>query len=241
MHTFNLRHLFHLLRFQIILTGLAALFPLCSQAQFQNMADHDDKPYYFGITLGYNNANFKLFHSPKFLQSDSVAVVEPYGGKGFNMGLLGNLRLNRRFDLRFNPNLIFAEKNLKYVLKPDSSTQIKYIESVLLSFPLQVKFKSDRIGNFRVYTLAGLKMDYDLSANSHSRQQDDLVKLKRTDFGYEAGFGFEFYFPNFIFSPEIKLSNGFGNIYIPNKSNAYSNVIGKLISRMIVISIHLEG
>lgn len=241
MHPFKFRHLFGLFRYALILAGIATFLPLAGRAQMINMADHDDKPYYFGITLGYNEAYFKLFHSPEFIGNDSVMVVEPLKGKGFNMGLLGNLRLNRRFDLRFNPNLIFAEKNLKYVLKPDSSTQIKYIESVLLSFPLQVKFKSDRIGNFRVYTLAGLKIDYDLASNSRARQQDDVVKLKRSDFGYEAGFGFEFYFPNFIFSPEIKLSNGFGNIHVQNNSNAYSNTIGELLSRMIVISIHLEG
>ncbi|MGH2642426.1 MAG: PorT family protein, partial [Chitinophagaceae bacterium] len=60
-------------------------------------------------------------------------------------------------------------------------------------------------------------------------------------FGYEAGFGFEFYLPYFIFSPEIKISNGARNIFIRQPGNIYSDRIGEILSRMIVISIHLEG
>ncbi|MBO9730387.1 MAG: PorT family protein [Chitinophaga sp.] len=207
-----------------------------------NMIEHDAKPYYFGITLAANQSYFKLEHSPAFLASDSTMVAEPLKTMGFNLGLLANARLTEHFDLRFNPQLIFASKNLYYRdTYPKQQDTEKKIESILLSFPIQIKFKSDRIGNMRVYTIAGLKYDYDLASNARLRRADDLVKIRKGDYGYEVGAGFEFYFESFIFSPEFKISNGFGNVLVKDPNLRYSNVIEKLQSRMIVFSIHLEG
>jgi len=207
-----------------------------------NMLDHDAKPYYFGITLAANQSYFKLEHSPAFLATDSIMIAEPMKTMGFNLGLLANARLTEHFDLRFNPQLVFASKNLYYRdTYPKPQDTEKKIESILLSFPVQIKFKSDRIGNMRVYTIGGLKYDYDLSSNARLRRADDLVKIRKGDYGYELGAGFEFYFESFIFSPEFKISNGFGNVHVKDPNLRYSNVVDKLQSRMIVFSIHLEG
>ncbi|TWI90880.1 outer membrane protein with beta-barrel domain [Chitinophaga japonensis] len=245
MQNAHIRHMFNLLRYALILSLFIFLWKpatVCAQ-QIINMEEHDAKPYYFGITLAANQSNFRLYQAPVFLQEDSIMVVEPLKTMGFNLGLLANARLSRYFDLRFNPQLVFASKNLYYrenYPKPDTDTE-KKIESILLSFPLQIKFKSDRIGNMRVYTIAGLKYDYDLAANARARRDDDLVKVKTTDYGYEVGAGFEFYFQSFIFSPEFKISNGIGNVHVKDPNLRHSNVIEKLHSRMIVFSIHLEG
>jgi len=40
-------------------------------------ADHDDKPYYFGATLGYANSFLAVTRSKKFITDDSVLVAEP--------------------------------------------------------------------------------------------------------------------------------------------------------------------
>ncbi|WP_225859961.1 MULTISPECIES: porin family protein [Chitinophaga] len=205
------------------------------------MEEHDIKPYYFGITLAVNQSNFKLYHDQIFLKQDSIMVAEPLKTIGFNLGLLANLRLNHRFDLRFNPQLVFASKNLYYRENYPQRETEKKIESILLMFPLQIKFKSDRIGNMRVYTIAGMKFDYDLASNARNRRAEDLVKVSRNDYGYEIGAGFEFYFPSFIFSPEFKISNGIGNVHVKDPNLRYSNVVDQLKSRMIVFSIHLEG
>jgi len=231
----------HLLRYPLICLLLWQSVPAMAQT-YLNMEEHDAKPYYFGITLAANQSYFKMYHSTAFLADDSIMVAEPLKTMGFNLGLLANARLNARFDLRFNPQLIFASKNLYYrETYPKPQDTDKKIESILLSFPLQIKFKSDRIGNMRVYTIAGLKFDYDLASNARARRAEDLVKISKTDYGYEVGAGFEFYFPSFIFSPEIKISNGLGNVHVRDKHLRYSNVIDQMHSRMIVFSIHLEG
>lgn len=226
---------------------VSATIPL--QAQIDrvemNLFDHDSKPYYFGITLGANLARFQTSLHPRFLQYDSVEVAEPLNSGGLTLGLSATARLSDRFQLRFNPQLMFIERNIFYKLKqPDinGATSIKKtVESVIMSFPLQVKFQSDRIGNFRVYTLAGIKGDIDMASNARAKRAEELVKIEKNDFGPEFGIGFNFFFESFIFSPEIKISNGLRNIHARDENLKFSNVFDRIQSRMIVFSIHLEG
>ncbi|MEJ0104037.1 MAG: outer membrane beta-barrel protein [Bacteroidota bacterium] len=221
------------------------LFSHISDAQVLNLEDHDNKPYYFGITLGVNLARFQTELHPRFLQYDTVLVAEPGNAGGFAMGLSATARLSNRFELRFNPQLMFTERHLTYKLKypdPELGTNItKNIESVIISFPVQVKFNSDRIGNFRVYMLGGIKGDVDLASNARARKAEELVKINKYDYGFEAGLGFNFYFPSFIFSPEIKISNGLSNLHSRDESLKYSSALDRVLSRMIIFSIHLEG
>jgi hypothetical protein len=210
--------------------------------------EHDQKSYYFGISLGINKAKFQTHLSPYFLQQDSIMVAEAVNSGGFALGLLATVRLNERFELRFNPMLMFTERNLEYKLNtthpPDLDfgyNVVKKVESVITTFPFHLKFRSDRIGNFRVYLLGGGKFDIDLASNAKARRADDMVRIQRFDYGIEAGMGFNFYFPSFILSPEIKFSNGLGNLHDRNEALKYSRVLEGIQSRMIMFTIHLEG
>lgn len=219
---------------------------LPAQAQrLLHLEDHDNKPYYFGITLSGNLARFNIDHHPSFLEQDSILVAEPVNSGGFALGLLATTRLSHRFETRFNPMLMFAERSLLYKMQDagnDLGTPVtQKVESVIVSFPLQLKFRSDRIGNFRVYMLGGGKLDFDLASNARARKAEDLIKIQKLDYGVEAGLGFNFYFPSFIFSPELKISNGLGNIHSRDAGLKYSSVLDRMQSRMIVFSIHLEG
>jgi len=209
------------------------------------MEDHDAKPYYFGITLATSKTKFHTEPHPYFLDQDSVLVAEPLTSGGFALGLLATARLSNRFEGRFNPLLMFTERNIFYKLKypdMDLGTDVtKRVESVIVTFPVHLKFNSDRIGNFRVYMLGGGKLDFDLASNAQARKADDLIKIQKLDYGVEAGLGFNFYFPSFILSPEVKFSNGLGNIHSRDESLKYSSVLDKIQSRMIVFAIHLEG
>ena len=82
MHTVNIRNLFDLFGRKIAILGLLLLLTNLAEAQKfsgkgnYNFFDFQQKPYYFGITLGYNNSSFTPFRSKDFLQSDSIRVVE---------------------------------------------------------------------------------------------------------------------------------------------------------------------
>ena len=207
--------------------------------------EHDLKPYYFGITLSTNLARFQTSLHSTFLQQDSILVAEPANAGGFALGLAATARLSNRFEMRFNPQLAFMDRTISYKMKyPEYELGYdisKKVESVIVTLPLQFKFNSDRIGNFRVYMLGGGKLDYDLASNARARKAEDLVKIEKMDYGVEAGVGFNFYFKSFIFSPEIKLSNGLKNVHSRDELLKYSNVLDKIQSRMVVFSIHLEG
>lgn len=230
----------------VVLTGCLLLQSMAG-AQYveQNQPDHDAKPYYFGITIGINLARFQTNLHPRFMQLDSVMVAEPTNAGGLALGLLATTRISDRFQLRFNPQLMFLERNIYYKLRfPDIDNQtevVKKVESIIMTFPIQLKFQSDRIGNFRVYTLAGFKADIDMASNARAKRAEDLVKIDRFDYGPEFGIGFNFFFDSFIFSPEIKISNGMRNLHARDKNLIYSSVFDKIQSRMIIFSIHLEG
>lgn len=231
-------------RVLIIILLSVLCFSVNAQERILNMAEHDDKPYYFGITFGLNYSAYRLRYTESFTEQDTFKSIQSRFGPGFNLGLMGNLRLSKLIDLRFVPSLAFAEKKMDLLMRSSvgtDSTSSRSIESIYMHLPLQLKFKSDRIGNFRFYGMVGGKFDIDLAANARSRRKDEFLKVKPFDAGYEIGVGFEFYYPNFIFSPEIKLSQGLMNQQYKDSRIPLSNGIEQINSRMIVISIHLEG
>jgi len=218
-------------------------------AQFRdqlNLPDHDDKKYHIGIVIMAATSRFQVSQHPMFLQSDSVLVSSPENSNGVGLGGMHTFRLNDRFEARVVfPQLLFVSKSITYHTRNFSDGKVieekKNIESILLGLPIQVKFRSDRIHNFRVYMMGGVKFEYDLASKAAARNAEDLIKLKSSDFGIEAGIGFNFYMPYFILSPEIKISNGLSDSHSRDPNLKFSNVIEKFKSRMIVLSLIFEG
>lgn len=235
----------YLLRKQIIFSCLLfTTLSLNAQKEF-NRPDHDNLPYYFGLTFGYANMNLHTEKDPRFLQYDSVLSVEPGAGGGFLAGLLATVKLTNRFELRIAPQLIVGGAktftySLKYPNGLESPTEKKTLPSTIFSFPLQLKFNSDRINNFRVYMLGGITYDADLASSSNERNAEDLIKLKKADYAVEAGVGFNFFLKFVTISPEFRIHNGLSNIHDRDPDLKFSNVLGNLKSRMVVFSINIE-
>ncbi|MEP7251130.1 MAG: outer membrane beta-barrel protein, partial [Ginsengibacter sp.] len=207
-----------------------------------NQEEHDDKPYHFGINLGYNKSHFSFTHDQVFLERDTITDVESINSTGINLAWLVNIRMGDHFDLRLHPlDLTFSEKAFLYTENYTPDTMVtKKVQSITLSFPVHIKFSSDRIRNFKVYTIGGVKFDYDLASNAGARKAEDLIKLKRSDFSLEVGMGFHIYFPYFVLSPELKLSSGLTNLHARDPDLRYSNVIDKINSKMITFSLTVE-
>lgn len=234
--------------FAVVLCGFLSIGHQASAQlrDYLNLPDHDSKRYYLGIGFMYLNTHLQVNAHPKFLQSDSVLYVNPMNTGGFGVSGMFTFRLAEHFEFRFAfPEFMFATNNISYHVShpPDGEQPMatKQIESLLLGFPAQVKFLSDRINNFRVYMLGGINYRYDLASNSSARKAENLVKLSSSDMSIEAGVGFQFYFPVFILSPELKISQGIKNIHSRDPNLQYSNVIDKIKSRMIVFSLIFEG
>jgi hypothetical protein len=246
MQNFEFRDMQHLLRRKII-TVVALLF--CSNvfSQFRdqvNLEDHDDKPYHFGINLGYNTSHFQFTHHPYFLQRDTIMDVESVNADGINLAWLVNFRISEHFDLRLHPlDLTFTEKSFLYkenYIGATTTLTEKKVQSITLSFPMHIKFSSDRIENFKVYMLGGTTLAYDLASNAGAKRAEDLIKLRKGDMSVDLGLGFHFYFPVFVLTPEIKISNGIRNLHARDDNLRYSNVIDKINSKIITFSLTVE-
>jgi hypothetical protein len=251
MEIIKLRNMLYLQRPQtrslIILSLLLFMASSAFSQKVLHQEEHDFKPYYFGISLGVSKASFHADVNGSFLMQDgdSLLTATPLQNGGFHLGLIATLRVSKRFELRFNPALMFVERNISYQLRYKDqdvgNTMIKKVESVITTFPVHFKFNSDRIGNMRVYLLGGGKFDMDLASNAKARKADDMLKIQRFDFGVEGGLGFNFYFPSFILSPEIKISHGLTDLHQRNDALNYSRVLDRINSRMIVFTLHIEG
>jgi len=248
MQNIELRNMQYLLRRKIVLLIIGINFcvsPVFGQLRDNvNLEDHDNKPYHFGINLGLNKSHFLFSHHPQFLERDTIMSVESINSTGINLAWLVNLRMGEHFDLRLHPlDLTFSEKAFLYDenFTDDNANLVeKKVQSITMSFPVHIKFSSDRINNFKVYTIGGAKFDYDLASNAGARKAEELIKLKRTDVSIELGLGFHFYFPVFVLTPEIKLSNGLFNLHARDADLRYSNVIDKINSKMITFSLTVE-
>jgi len=205
-----------------------------------NMEDHDQKRYYFGVNFGLNQATYNISHTEAFNpMTDSFRNIQSKYSTGFHVGLIGTLKLTNFVDLRLLPTILFANKPIHVTYT--HTKEERNIESTYMHVPLQLKFKSDRIGNFRFYGLAGAKMDYDMSSNSKSRRSDELIKIRGLDYGYELGIGFDFFFSNFVLTPEIKLSQGLRNSHFKDQDIRLSNMVDQLNTRMFVFSLMLQS
>ena len=242
----------YLLRRKIAVVFLiisCALAPGLSHAQEAeiNLPDHDYRAIRFGINAGINRAHYNFGHHPLFLTQDSINVIESLNSTGINLAWLVNFNLNEHFDIRTYPlSLVFTEKAFQYHLKyPDAfskedSITTRKVQGITLALPLQIKFSSDRINNFKVYMLAGGKIEYDFAANAGEKNAEKQIKLNKLDYGFEAGIGFHFYFPVFVLSPEIKLGWGLKNVHSRDPNLKFSNVIDKINSRTISLSLIVE-
>ena len=256
METAKLRNMLHLqwAKAKVIKNCFLALclLTIFSQSSFAQKEiyreDQDNKLYYFGLSLSAVRSRFQLEHDPSFLQQDSILVSEPGNAPGLSLRLVAALNLSYRFELRFNPGLIFTDRPILYKLNPNYPPDMdqgykvkKSVESIITTFPLDVKFKSDRIGNFRVYMLGGVKADIDLASNAQKRKAEDQVRINKYSYGIEGGIGFSFYRKSVTVSPELKISNGLNDLHDRNPALNYSRVLGSIQSRMIIFTIHLEG
>lgn len=246
LQAIDFRNMYHLYGKKIIALAIfwatvANLYGQSSRGNY-NYLGFEQKPYFFGITLGYNVADYRVFYSRNFVLNDSILTAESVTGPGFNLGIVSNLKIGNYFDFRFLPTLSFAERNLSYSAPNDvRQPYTRRIESVFVEFPFHVRYKSAPYRDKRLFIIAGVKYAFDVASDSRTRQAAELVKVSPTDFSIEYGAGMQMFFPYFIFSPEFKVSQGLGNVLIYDGNLEQSTVLDKILSRTFTISLHFEG
>ena len=209
----------------------------------QNLVNYDFKKLHFGFTLGINELNFNIKKNSNTIINDTLLTLLSNSQKGFNLGIVSNLRIGKFTDLRFIPTLVFGERHLNYGFIDSngvSDERVKKIESTLIDFPIYIKYKSARYNNFRTYLIGGVKYSIDVASQEKINDEgQEIVKLKKNDLMGEIGFGFDFYLEYFKFSPQIKLSHGILNL-LSEDETVYTQSINHLSTNGWMISFTFE-
>lgn len=184
-------------------------FAIEGKAQFKNMfakdpminlENFDKQRIHWGYFLGFNMYDFKF----DYLNEGEDILVK--NTTGFNVGLVGDLRLHEHINLRFEPGLYYAERNLTFPGIDNPFEALREVKSTYIHFPLLLKFSSLRTGNIRPYLLGGFSTTLNLSSNS--KAQDDnfnnRFRMNQWTTNYEIGFGIDLYLEYFKFSPSIR-------------------------------------
>ena len=211
--------------------------------KLQNLPLYDKKKIHFGFTMGINTMDFRIKPIANISDLDSLYVLESQNQKGFNLGIVSNLRLSKAFDLRFLPRLVFSERIIEYSFidgNRKTYMETKPIESTFIDSPILIKYKSERYNNFRTYLLGGIKYGIDIASQKDIDDEGQkLVKLKKNDLGIEIGFGMDFYLEYFKFSPQIKLTYGILNL-LSEDETVYTKSVSKLTTNSWMLSFTFE-
>lgn len=215
------------------------------QAQ-ENLPSYDRQPLRFGFSLGYNYHNLRVNTRPNYFAADSLYELRPQGGPGFNIGIVSNVLLLRYLDLRFTPQLSFVDRQLKYTYANSKKNTVRNIESTYVEFPLTFKLRTIRHRNVGFFVVAGAKYTIDVISQKKIEKGEDpfdestsKVKLTNTDLLYEWGFGWDFYYQYFKFSPEIKFSYGLNDMF-KRENHLYARPIDQMFTRVINFTLYFE-
>ncbi|WP_100614426.1 type IX secretion/gliding motility protein PorT/SprT [Confluentibacter citreus] len=237
-----MKHLFILLSFLILFqTSNAQLFrkEKVSYDANQGKGSTDYNLLRWGYFLGFNSYDFN------FDYNQDLRDIYVKRSAGFNVGLIGNLRINDYIDLRLEPGLLITTRELYYsqtyfIGAPTSSDLIREVKSTYIHLPLLVKFSTKRINNFKPFVVGGFSTALNLSSNEDNpddNRNGQFRTTKNTLF-YELGFGIDFYLYNFKFTPSIRGVFGINDELVPDQdlNSPWTSNINSMKTRAILIN-----
>ena len=215
-----------------------------SQSRALNLPSFDAKRLYFGFYIGFNVMDFHVTHkNPSDLQGEEPRYAEVTSlTPGINLGMVSNLRLNNRFNLRVLPGISFGQRDLLFVnadgVKDDRALDVK---STYIEFPILLKYSGNRITNARPFVIGGVNPRFDLA-----KSKKDGIYLNSFDAYLELGAGIDSYLTFFRFTTELKLSVGMLNILNPAGTGEpedirFTHMMDKITSRIFVLTFYFEG
>ncbi|NHF60843.1 PorT family protein [Flavobacteriaceae bacterium TP-CH-4] len=192
---------------------LTILFSISTTlAQFKenpvlNIENKDKRFLNYGYFLGFNQYDFKFDYKNDLGEEDEVLVDKSIG---FNVGLIGEMRLNEFLDLRFEPGLHYNARNLVYTKFPEQESTpvniLREVKSTYINFPLLLKVSTKRFGNWKPFLIGGPSASLNLGSNETNLDDNSsgTFRMKKWNYNYELGFGIDFYLEYFKFTPSIR-------------------------------------
>lgn len=228
----------------ILLLILSYSFSAFSQKQkVKNQPYGDHRLYHFGLVAGLNFQDMIITNSGYTGENGETWFCEiPEYAPGFSVGLLADLSLNPFISFRFTPTLHFGDQKFSFMEELSGEIYQSTIRSNYLMFPLDVKFSSLRLNNYRPYIIGGIYGSLNLG-----RKLDQAVLISKGDYGLSIGFGCDFYLPIIKVCPEIRFYFGLKDIVEKDRPDLrdenmlkYTQSISKGTFRMIALTFNFE-
>ena len=166
-----------------------------------------DKPRLsYGYYLGLNSYDFNIDYK------SNLKDIQVIKSTGFNVGLIGNLRINDFFDIRLEPGLVMSNRTLSYSgtyfegLIFNENELEREISSTYIHIPLLLKISTKRINNIKPFVVGGVSTALNLSSNQDNPEDNSQgnFRLLKNNLFYEIGIGIDIYLTWFKFTPSVR-------------------------------------
>ena len=228
----------------ILLLFVTSLNGLAQVNKPRNLPAFDYKTLHWGFTVGLNSMDFALVRNAA-AQNYVHADVIGFQPAGFQVNIVSDLRLNENLNLRILSGINLGSRKMVYYDQDDLSVvKSMTIGSSYLDFPVILKYRSERVNNYRPYVIGGMSFRYDMSARKeYAPDQDDRILLKKANPYIEVGFGIDTYLQFFKFSTEIKVAVGVRNMLKDKpfpREEQYTESLTSLRPFMLMLNWHFE-
>ena len=206
------------------------LFLTNLNAQFTNLPNFDQKEFRFGYFIGLNNYDFKITNVGLFSKTAELEKKI-----GFNVGLIGDLKINNFLNLSFEPGLSSFSKKMNFYTTNKSWN----IKSNQIHLPFLIKINSKRYKNFRPHIKMGISTSININKVTGIVGDPPPINFKFSSLNlfYELSVGLDIYLRYFKLSPSIRGLFSIKN-EIPNNfsTNFLLDNINKLESRAVFLN-----
>jgi hypothetical protein len=177
---------------------------LFNKERIANLENFDKKLFTWGYFLGFNSYDFNFDYIEQFSDSNTDVIVDK--SAGFNVGLVGDMRISEYVNLRLEPGLYFTQRDLTFPNFTEKKDYFRETQATYVHVPLLVKISTKRLNNFKPFVVAGVSTSINLSSNEKHPDDNAQGKFRMTSNTnyYELGFGIDFYLYYFKFTPSIR-------------------------------------
>ena len=243
--------------FSIIILLATALAVRAQGNAVQNRPYTDLRPFHLGVVVGMHYQDMEFTNiGPQMIMNDDgtqsekiITCDQDRWDMGFNVGVLGELRLSNHFAFRVAPTMYFGNRHITFYNHTDKMengqpiTQKQDMKTVYIGVPLNIIFSAPRLDNARPYLMAGLDPMINLSGGDN-----EYLKLKPYDIFLEIGLGCDIYLPFFKLRPELKFCYSLINSLDTKHPDQlrddnmimYAKSVNDTRSKMIVLSFYFE-
>ena len=231
-----MKKVFFILGFLVFVQSAQA--QLFSKERLSNLETFDNRFLSWGYFLGFNNYDFKIEYKNQNTDANTDILVERQGG--FNVGLIGDMRVNKYVNLRLEPGLYFTQRDLRFPNFDEERDILRNVKSTYIHVPLLVKLSTKRLNNIKPFIVAGISRSLNLSSNETNPEDNEEGQFRMTKGTsyFELGFGIDFYLFYFKFTPSIRGVFATSNELIEDDdpNSPWTSNVGSLETRGIFVN-----